>query len=51
MIDGEEAVQHHVLAVIEDYTAFDALWQKKTPDRLSKPIGRPNLPIYRPTYA
>ena len=29
MINDEEAVQHHVLAVIEDYTAFDALWQKK----------------------
>jgi hypothetical protein len=40
MINGEEAVQHHVLAVIEDYTAFDALWQKKTPDWFTQPSGR-----------
>jgi hypothetical protein len=29
MINGEGAVQYHALAFIEDYTAFDALWQKE----------------------
>jgi hypothetical protein len=29
MIYGGEVVQHHALAFIEDYTAFDAPGQKK----------------------